>query len=134
MSNSYVAEVRFGGRDVLGQTIELTPAPPPMQIVYKSGAGIVKAQFENGISGTFVLIPGSAEGGYPRSVPCDGKGPCQFSGLRPGDYFAVGFDRVDGLKLSDPAYASSLISLASRVRVEENGNESVSLSLHRWPD
>jgi hypothetical protein len=42
----YVAEVQFGGCDVLGQVIDLAPHPPPMSIVYKTGAGVVRAQFE----------------------------------------------------------------------------------------
>jgi hypothetical protein len=124
----------FGGRDVLGQVIDLTPHPPPMTIVYKTGAGIVRAQFEKEAPGIFVLIPAEPQGGYPRSVRCDSKEPCEFRGLRPGDYFAAGFDRVDGVKLSDPEYVSSLIQSATRVHVAENGNELLNLPINRWPD
>jgi hypothetical protein len=134
ISNTYVAAVQFGGRDVLGQAIDLMPNPPPMQIVYKTGAGAVRAEFEKQTSGVFVLIPAGAEGGYPRSIPCDPKGVYEFGGLRPGDYFAVGFDRVDGTKLSEPAYVSNLLTMATRIRVDENSNQLLSLSVNRWPE
>lgn len=134
LGDIYVAEVQFGGRDVLGQAIDLTPNPPPMTVVYKTGGGVVRAQFEKEASGVFVLIPSEPQGGYPRSVPCDSKGPCEFRGLRPGDYFAAGFDHVDGTKLSDPEYVSSLIQSATRVHVAENGNELLNLPVNRWPD
>jgi hypothetical protein len=81
-----------------------------------------------------VLIPAEPQGGYPRSVRCDSKGLCEFRGLRPGDYFAAAFDRVDGVKLSDPDYVSSLIQSATRVHVTENGNELLNLPINRWPD
>jgi Carboxypeptidase regulatory-like domain len=133
-SDIYVAEVQFGGRDVLGQAIDLTPNPPPMSIVYKSGGGVVRAQFEKEAPAIFVLIPAEPQGGSPRSVPCDSKGPCEFRGLRPGDYFAAGFDHVDGVKLSDPEYVSNLIQSATRVHVAENGNELLNLPINHWPD
>jgi hypothetical protein len=134
MPDIYVAEVQFGGRDVLGQVIELAPNPPPMTIVYKTGAGVIRAQFEKEAPGIFVLIPAEPQGGYPRCMRCDSKGPCEFRGLRPGDYYAAGFDRVDGVELSDPEYVSSLIHSATRVHVEENGNELLNLPINHWPD
>jgi hypothetical protein len=134
VSTTYISEVQFGGRDVLGQAIDLAPNPPPMQIVYKSGAGRVRAQFEKDASGIFVLIPADPQGGYPRSVRCSSNGPCEFSGLRPGEYFVAAFDRVEGVKLSDPTSVSTLVALATRIRVEENGNQLITLPVNHWPD
>lgn len=134
ISTTYISEVQFGGRDVLGQAIDLAPDPPPMQIIYRSGAGRVRAQFEKDASGIFMLIPAEPQGGYPRSVRCSSNGPCEFSGLRPGEYFVAGFDRVDGVKLSDPAYLSALVAISTRIRVEENGNQLVTLPVNHWPD
>jgi hypothetical protein len=105
-----------------------------MRIVYKKGGAVVRAQFEKEGSGIFVLIPAEPQGGYPRSVRCSSKETCQFSGLRPGEYFAAAFDRVDGVKLSDPTYVSGLLQAATRVQVKENGNELLTLPVIRWPD
>jgi hypothetical protein len=134
MSDTYVSAVMFGERDVLGQAIDLAPNPPPMQIVYKNGAGRVRAQFEADAAGIFVLIPAEPQSGYPRSARCSSNAPCEFSGLRPGEYFVAGFDRVDGVKLSDTTYVSTLVALATRIRVEENGNHLVTLPVNHWQD
>jgi len=129
---AYVSEVQVGGRDILGQTIALSSPPPPIRIVYKSGAGSVHANIPKGTPATLLLIPNALqEGGFPRSVKCD-VGTCELSDLRPGNYLVAAFDRVDGAKLS--AYLPDLASVATRVRVEEGSKVALNLPVKRWPD
>jgi hypothetical protein len=134
MTGAYIAHVFLGGDDVLGQTINLDASSPPMRIVYKQGAGTVRASIEKG-AGTVVLLPGigpTADG--PRiSSPLEGK-VFDFTNLRPGEYYLLAFDRISPARLADPLFVAGLIPLAKRVSIEEKGSVTVELPLNRWPE
>ncbi|HEY1759081.1 MAG TPA: carboxypeptidase-like regulatory domain-containing protein [Bryobacteraceae bacterium] len=53
----YAAAVMWGGRDVNGQIVDLTPGSGPFQIVYKTGLGKVRGVVENGEGCLVMLVP-----------------------------------------------------------------------------
>ena len=132
---AYVSAVWFGGRNVLGEAIEFTNRPPPMRIVFKTGAGAIRAIINPAAASTLLVIPANYQSsGVPRSAKCLAGQPCEIRGLPPGDYLVAAFDRVDGDKLSNVVFLSSLAGRASSVRVEERAVAPVDLRVNSWPE
>jgi hypothetical protein len=131
---SHVTAVMWGGRDVNGQVVELTPGVAPFQVLLSSEFGKVRGTVEKGEGATVFLI--SREPGEIlsyRQVECRTGGAFQIGDVTPGDYYLVAFDRPDkgGLPASDLPVA--IIPIASNVRVEAGSTASVDLKLNKWP-
>ena len=120
---------------MLGEAIELTNPPPPMRIVFKSGAGTIRASITGAASSNLLVIPPNYQnGGVARSLKCVAGTPCEISGLPPGEYYVGAFDRVEDVKLSSVAYLSGLVGHAASVRVEQSALAVVDLRSNAWPD
>ena len=132
---AYVSAVLFGGRNVLGEAIELTNPPPPMRIVFKGGAGAIRANITADAASILLVIPSNYQnGGVARSLKCAAGTPCEIAGLPPGDYYVAAFDHVDDARLSSVAYLSRLVGRAASVRVEQSALPVVDLRSNAWPD
>jgi len=132
---AYVSAVWVGGRNVLGEAIELTNPPQPMRIVFKSGAGTVRANITAAATSNLLVIPSNYQnGGIARSLKCAAGTPCEIAGLPPGDYYVAAFDRLDDVKLSSVTYLSGLVGHAASVRLEERTVATVDLRSSAWPD
>jgi hypothetical protein len=132
----YVASMLLGGREVLGQEVDLTPGSPPLRVVYHTSASGVRGTVENGEGATVVLFwqasPQSASGlSFMRTVKCGSGGAFDMGGVPPGDYYAVAFDRFDPMQATSPA--NVIGSSAVPVRVEEGAATSVELHVIHWP-
>lgn len=136
VSGFYVASVLLGGRDVLGQEVELTPGSPPLRVVVKQSAGIVRGTVEQGEGATVVLVSQSPQGAYGlsfiRTVKCGTGGTFEVPNLIPGDYLAWAFDRVDTRALLARSFPSGDLSGAIRVKVEESTTTFAQLRAARW--
>jgi hypothetical protein len=129
----YVASATLGGRDVLGQIIDLQPGSPPLKVVFKNATGRVRGVVENG-EGAVVLVWPQKPDDFVTvdQVPCGVNGSFDVSGLLSGDYYAAAFDRVP--ILSDPAVLQNVVGIATSVRVDDGATAAVQLRVNRWPE
>jgi len=116
----------------LGQPLTLG-SPTPMHIVYKKGAGSLRGSIEGGTAATVILVPVvNPNTEVIRSMELAAGAPFEFSNLRPGEYMAVAFDRVDPAKLTRPDYLPGIITLAKRIKIEESAQTTLDLPVNRW--
>jgi hypothetical protein len=134
----YVASVLLGGREVLGQEVDLVPGSPPLRIAYKAGLGSLGGTVEKGEGATVVLVsrPSPQESNgftFIRTVRCGPGGAFDMGSVTPGDYNVVAFDRVESWPMEAPEFVSTIRSSSVSVRVEERATASVELRVTRWP-
>ena len=129
--NYYVDSILLGSTDITGQSVELTPASPPLKIVLKPG-GTVRGTIEEGDTATVVLYPPNFTGtGY--SIQNSGK-TFELTGIPPGSYNAIALDRFDPPSMTDPARLRGLMPSAATVRVEPGSTSSVQLKINHVRD
>lgn len=130
----YPAAMIWGGRDVKGQVIDLAPGAPPLQVIYASGAGTLRGIVDKGEGATVFLTPRDpGEITTIRSEPCGASGAFEFTNVVPGSYYVVAFDRSDTRGPPAAEIPSSIIPIATGVRIESGAAASVELRLNRWP-
>jgi hypothetical protein len=129
--NYYVDSILLGSTDITGQSVELTPASPPLKIVLKP-AGTVRGTIEEGDTATVVLFPPNFTGvGY--SVQGSGKA-FELPGIPPGEYNVIALDKFAPAAMTDPSRLRGLMPRATSVRVEPGSTASVQLKLTHVPD
>jgi hypothetical protein len=127
----YAASVMLGGKDVLGQTVDLAPGFGPLQVVVKHDAGSVRGSVENCKGGTVFLISGEVGGMVEyRSAMCAPTGLFEFQDVIPGNYYLVAFHRGGLLPSQD--LMQFIQPLATRVHVDAAASVSVNLNVNRW--
>ncbi len=130
----YVAAVMWGGRDVNGQVVELTPGAGPFQIVYKSGSGKVRGKVEKGEGASVFLVPKeSGEILTYRQVTCGAGGAFEIGQVPPGNYYILAFDRTESGGLPPADLPASIMPFASSVHVETGSTASADLRINKWP-
>lgn len=133
----YVESVKLGDRDVLGETVDLVEAGPPLRVVYRSGAPRVRVHVEKGAGAHVAIVPQNealANEQFIREAVADKDGRCEIGSLRPGDYYAFAFDRLDMGSLQDPAFLRTLVPRAEKVHVEKGETATVDLKVTAWPE
>jgi 5-hydroxyisourate hydrolase-like protein (transthyretin family) len=128
----YVSEIRLGEQDVSGQIVNLEVGAPPIHLVYRADVGSVHGTVEKGANATVVLFRTEATTALA-IIPATPAGKFELAGMRPGDYSAIAFARVERDVLQDPAFVQRLIRGAVKVRVEPGQSASVELQLTVWP-
>jgi hypothetical protein len=130
----YPSAVMWGGRDVKGQVVELTAGAAPLQVIYKPGLGKVRGEVERGEGAMVMLVPRDAgEVSTILTARCGAGGVFEIGRVVPGDYYAVAFDHGEGQGVQWDALLSTILPLASSVRVEEGSTVSLDLRPNRWP-
>jgi hypothetical protein len=130
----YVGSVMWGGRDVNGQVVDLTPGAAPFQMIFKPGLGKVRGRVEKGEgSMVFLISRGSGEILNYRQAACGTDGTFEIGQVPPGDYYVVAFDRTERGGLPAADLPAAIVPIASNVRVEAGSTESVDVRLNRWP-
>ena len=129
--NYYVDSILLGSTDITRQSVELTPASPPLKIVLKPG-GTVRGTLEEGDTATVILFPPNFTGtGY--SIQGTGK-TFEITGISPGEYNAIALDRFDPPTMTNASRMRSLGTNATSVRVEPGSTASVQLKLTHVPE
>jgi len=131
-TGSHVAAVMWGGRDVNGQVVELTPGAAPFQVILSSEFGKVRGTVEKGEGTTVFLV--SRESGEIlnyRQVECKAGGAFEIVEVPPGDYYVVAFDHKGQLPAAD--LPAAIMPIASSVRVDAGSTASVDLKVNEWP-
>jgi hypothetical protein len=142
----YVDTVQYGGRDVLGQIVDVMDASLHLRVVYKNDGGRVQGSVEQCSRGTVVLMPKEPalqNGELIRTGSCDSSGRFDIGNLRPGAYYAAAFERMQMPDLSfglyyggvvDPALIAKVAGRGASVRVEAGQTATVALQLMDWPE
>ncbi len=122
-----------------GQVVELTAGAAPIQVIYKPGLGKVRGTIENGQGergegATVMLIPREAgEVSTILTARCGAGGVFEIGRVVPGDYYAVAFDHQGEVGVQWDALLSTILPIASSVRVEAGSTASVDLRANKWP-
>ena len=133
----YVDSVKLGDRDVLGLEVELFDGVPPLRISYKADAPSVRGTVENGSGATVMLFPQDealVTGQFIRTTNVGSDGRFEIGSLRPGDYYAFAFNRIEWLAFNDAGFFRGLVPLAERVHVAKGETATVELKVTLWPE
>ena len=136
-SSYYAASILLGEREILGQPVEIAASPPPLRFILKPAASRVHGVVEEGAGATVVLLPkdeARLNNRFIRSTKCDGEGRYEFSGVRPGDYYALAFRGAELFVLEDRDFVRRLTGQAVSVQVDNDLAASVALKLTPWPE
>ena len=145
LPGSYVDKVEYGGRDAMGQTIDVMDPALRLRVVYRTNGGQVQGSIEKCNHGTVVLMPKEPalqNTQFMRWGRCDAAGHFDIGSLRPGSYYAAAFEQLEFFDLSyglyyggvvDPALVAGMIERGAGVRVEAGQAATVALSLSAWP-
>jgi hypothetical protein len=133
----FVESVKLGDRDVMGKAVDLTDGAIPFRVVYRGNAGRVRGNVEKGEGSTVALIPqdeSMLDGQFIRIAKCDTNGRFEVGSLKPGEYYAFAFDRVDTEALSDVSFVRNLRPAAVAVHVEAGRAADADLKMTVWPE
>ena len=129
MYSYYLASIRMAEREVLGETVELTAASPPITILYKADGGGVRGMVEDCGSAGVVLVPQErALQGFNDFIghaASDASGHFEISNMRPGG--AYPFDQQPPIK----DLAELLVNHAVRVTVRSGEFSGTALRVTR---
>jgi hypothetical protein len=138
----YLDSVQFGGREVLGQAVDLADGSLPLRVVYKSNGGMVRGSAEHCAAViVFPKDPALQDTQFTRVMKCDAGGQFGTGTLRPGDYFAAAvsapeYESLEQL-LDELSFGSvpvgQLAGSAESVRVEAGQSTTVTLKVTAWP-
>jgi hypothetical protein len=117
--------------------VELTDGAIPFRVVYRPNAGRVRGSVEKGAGTTIALVPQDEallDGQFIRTVKCDASGRFEVGSLKPGEYYAFAFDRIDRDALTDASFVRNLRSAASPVHVDAGKAADLELKVTSWPE
>ena len=122
----YLAAILLGGRDVLGEEVELADGALPVRIVYRSDGGRIAGKVEDGGFSKVVIVarnPGLRS--QFEVARCDADGRFEVDSLRPGEYLAVALRHT--AVTEDPLWMATLEQRAVSVHVEAERTVSITL-------
>ena len=126
----YVASVMAGTTDVTNLPVYLNAASPPIRVILKP-ASTVSGTVQKGEGASVLLVPQTiAPGDTGWLRECDAGGRFEFTGVPPGEYYAVAIMSVDLRDLqaiSDPERLPAVVRDATALRVDEGAIASVQL-------
>jgi protocatechuate 3,4-dioxygenase beta subunit len=133
----YLAAAMLGDRDIVGQEVELGPGSPPIRAIFRPRSGGAKGSVDSSPRATVVLLPREEAvrelEGMSREQ-CSADGHFEIGGLRPGDYYAWAFERLDAEAFKDPSFVGTLLQRAASVTVKSGETATVALSVTPWPE
>jgi 5-hydroxyisourate hydrolase-like protein (transthyretin family) len=133
----YVDSVKLGDREVMAVPLDLTNGAIPFRVIYKPNAGRVRGSVEKATGSMVAIIPQDEallDGQFIRAAKCDAAGRFEVGSLKPGEYYAFAFDRMDREALTDVAFVRNLRSAAVPVHVEAGKAADVELKITPWPE
>ena len=128
----YVSAILVGGKDVMGQPVQLSASSGPIRIVLKSGVGSVHGTVEKDAVAFVLLAPADlSSAGVVRVVRTAGRS-FEFARVPPGEYLVAAFDEDPSAALKDPARRAGLAVLAKRITVDQRGRVEIELPVRSW--
>jgi hypothetical protein len=103
-----------------------TPGAKPVE----TGGATIRGNVEHGGGATVLLWPSDfGLGDWGGSVVCDASGNFEFTGLAPGDYYALPLKKFSPGPMMDPARLRLAAPSATTISVEDGKTASVQLRL-----
>ena len=128
----YADSVTLGGRDVMGQAVDLFPGAPGIQVSYKAARGSVQGKVDNALS-TVILIPEQMSAiGFGRMAQPKPDGTFEIGGVAPGSYVVAALSGVDFRTRLDSAVLAKVAAAGTRVRVEQSSVTGIELGAVPW--
>jgi Carboxypeptidase regulatory-like domain len=133
----YLKSILWNGRDVLGESLDLTAGVSgDLQVIIGTdGATIDTAVTHDDkpiVDATVVLIPEDPARRFPEnthSQSTDDKGHATFKDVPPGNYLAFAWENVETGMWFDPAFLKANASSALKVTVAAKDNQHVEVKL-----
>jgi hypothetical protein len=121
----YLDSVQFGGREVLGQTVDVMDGALTLRVAYKADGGTIRASADGCDGGIGVVLPKEPALHIPEDfhwAQCDKSGHFQLANLRPGSYNVAAFSLTDDFiavagMIGDPRLVSAIVANAATVQV-----------------
>ena len=132
----YVQSAHYGQTNLLQEdlTINSGETPGALEVVLRNDSatltGTIKADGTEQ-SGTVLVLPEQTEQHDARLAMFSPGAPFQLSGLPPGNYIVMAFDKVDDLEFRNPEVLEAYLSRAAHVTLGPNGQSNVALELIR---
>jgi Carboxypeptidase regulatory-like domain len=128
----YPDSVTLGGRDVMGQAVDLFPGSPPVQVSYKAAHGSVQGKVDNALS-TVILIPEQVTTiGFGRMAQAKPDGTFEMPGVAPGSYIIAALSGAGFQTRLDSALLAKVAAIGARVRVEQGPVAGIELGATPW--
>ncbi|HEY6347493.1 MAG TPA: carboxypeptidase regulatory-like domain-containing protein [Bryobacteraceae bacterium] len=128
----YPGSVTLGGRDVMGQAVDLFPGSPPLQVSYKPALGSVRGKVDNAASNVILLPDQVTTVGFGRMAQAKADGTFEIPGVAPGSYIIAALSGMDQRARLDSAVLAKVASSGARVRVEQSPVEGIELTAAPW--
>ena len=128
----FLASVKVGEREALGQYVELGSGALPIKVTFESQGGGIRGTVEDCGSAIVVLTPWDKDLQDPqfvRTAQCREGGRYEISDIRPGDYYAFAFDKWEGPMELISSLDQSLTNQAVAVRVSRGEVATVDLKV-----
>jgi hypothetical protein len=125
----YLAAAMMGGRDVLGQVVELS-GPTSLKMIFKTDGGSVRGTVEHGANAMVVLMAdATVNARFGISGRCDGDGRFVIGDVPPGEYTVVAFPRNGSMKSVE--LLNLVAASGRRVKVEAGAAAQVELRMSK---
>lgn len=115
----YLASIKAGDREVLGEQVDLSSGSLPITIIYRGDGGSVRGIVSDCAGGAVVLLPleERLRAGFARTQPCGPNGRFEITSVRPGEYYALAFNDLEMIRVLDSGARDSIRDKAVPVRV-----------------
>jgi len=135
--NTYTKSILWNGRDILGQTLDLTSGTAgDLQVMLGTDAGNVEVDVTRGdqaVEGaSVVLLPADAGRRFPETTleeDSDDHGHVRFQNVPPGSYLVLAWLDVTEGAWFDPAFVRRFENKAARLTVAAKGSEKLQVKL-----
>ena len=128
----YPDSVTLGGRDVMGQAVDLFRGSPPIQVSYKAARGSVQGKVDTALS-TVILIPEQVTTiGFGRMAQAKPNGTFEIPGVAPGSYIIAALSGSGFQTRLDSALLAKLAAIGAGVRVEQGPVAGIELDATPW--
>jgi hypothetical protein len=96
--NTYLASVRFGEREAMGEVLDIHSGGLPITLIFRGDGGIVRGTVENCGNATVVLVPQEPRlqsGQFMARGSCQQGDRFEIGDVRPGEYLAFAFEQTE---------------------------------------
>jgi len=133
LPDSYVSAILVGGKNVMGEPVQLSASSGPIRIVIKTGTGSVHGTVESGAAAFVLLAPANlSDASSVRVIRSTAGQPFEFANVVPGEYLVGAFDRDPSEALRDRARRAGLPQLAKKITVDQRGRVQLELPVESW--
>jgi hypothetical protein len=116
----FLASIKMGNRDLIGQDVEFYPGAGAIQVAFESKGGSVKGMVAECGDATVVLVPADnalRQAQFFRTTSCAEGGRFELGNVRPGDYLVFALNRWESASDLISGMNQTLLNNAVNVRI-----------------